>query len=81
MDESSIAHLMKRASRFLCLFCLSIVSAEGAALDTNRIEQITGLKGAWNAAGHEPALGASCQVESIYALIARLNLGRNVNTS
>lgn len=41
---------MKRASRFFGLFCLTVLSAQGETLDTNRIEQITGLKGAWNVA-------------------------------
>jgi rhodanese-related sulfurtransferase len=39
------------ASLFLAGSCvLLITSSVSAALDTNRIEQITGLKGAWNAA-------------------------------
>src|SRR5216117_3752419 len=41
---------MKRSSRFLFLFCLLLASAQAEALDTNRIEQLTGLKAAWNAA-------------------------------
>jgi rhodanese-related sulfurtransferase len=41
---------MKRSPCFLSLFCLLVCSAPAEALDTNRIEQITGLKGAWNAA-------------------------------
>jgi rhodanese-related sulfurtransferase len=41
---------MKRSLCFLALFCLLVCSAHAETLDTNRIEQITGLKGAWNAA-------------------------------
>jgi rhodanese-related sulfurtransferase len=41
---------MKRSPCFLSLFCLLVGSAPAETLDTNRIEQITGLKGAWNAA-------------------------------
>jgi rhodanese-related sulfurtransferase len=41
---------MKRSPCFLSLFCLLVCSAPAETLDTNRIEQITGLKGAWNAA-------------------------------
>src|SRR5678810_661111 len=41
---------MKCFLRFLGLVSLLGVSAQAATLDTNRIEQITGLKGAWNAA-------------------------------
>ena len=41
---------MKCSSLFACLFCLLALCSHAAALDTNRIEQITGLKGAWNAA-------------------------------
>jgi rhodanese-related sulfurtransferase len=41
---------MKRSLCFLALFCLLVCSAQAETLDTNRIEQITGLKGAWNAA-------------------------------
>jgi len=36
--------------RSLCFLCLLVCSAQAETLDTNRIEQITGLKGAWNAA-------------------------------
>jgi hypothetical protein len=35
------------AATGVALFAMPVL----AALDTNRIEQITGLKGAWNAAG------------------------------
>ena len=41
---------MKRSLCFLALFFLLVCSAQAETLDTNRIEQITGLKGAWNAA-------------------------------
>ena len=41
---------MKRSLCLLALFCLLVCSAQAETLDTNRIEQITGLKGAWNAA-------------------------------
>jgi rhodanese-related sulfurtransferase len=41
---------MKRSLCFLALFCLLVCSAQAETLDTNRIEQITGLKGVWNAA-------------------------------
>jgi hypothetical protein len=43
-------------ARFSILFLLSVAmmrwtaALHGAVLDTNGIEQITGLKGAWNAA-------------------------------
>ena len=42
--------LMKAIKSLTLLACALLSLSASAALDTNRIEQITGLKGTWNAA-------------------------------